>query len=328
MSAVAVTPTWTLASLLDVEAMTARLQSLVGPADVTVVEATVLDHKPGHRATVRYGTIGPSGPADIFGKTYANPAEAGRVHLLLSRLAACSERAPSLSVQLPLAVDPHVGLLLYTPVTGRTMDTLPTAPELLSALERAARWLVMLHRSGLQLDRTFDVAHESAAAVSWAALVSGRHPETATSATRLAAALHANWTETRLDVATPIHKDFQYQHVIVGDRVGVIDLDEARMGDATFDLAHFVANLHLLALRTGTSSTDRNQWRDTFLGTYSSITGVRADADTFAWCTGYSCLKLAKQIATGRGPRPRPRNRERAAQIAMILAEGLKCLER
>ena len=38
--------------------------------------------------------------------------------------------------------------------------------------------------------------------------------------------------------AVPIHKDLHPGHVLVGDDVYVIDLDEARNGDPTFDVAH------------------------------------------------------------------------------------------
>ena len=43
----------------------------------------------------------------------------------------------------------------------------------------------------------------------------------------------------------PIHKDFHTGHLLVGDSVWVIDLDEARQGDRAFDLAHFCAYLEL-----------------------------------------------------------------------------------
>jgi aminoglycoside phosphotransferase (APT) family kinase protein len=125
----------------------------------------------------------------------------------------------------------------------------------------------------------------------------------------------------------PIHKDFHYQHVIDGDGdgVGVVDLDEARMGDAAFDVAHFAVNLHLLAIRTAPSDDDADRWLRPFLVTYSAVTGWSPD-DAFRWYAAYTCLKLARQLATGSGPRPRPAGGARGQQVGEILTEGLRCL--
>jgi hypothetical protein len=316
-----------LEPLLDADVMTERLRSLLCRTDVTVVGAALLDHKPEHRAIVGYSISDPSGTATIYGKAYVDRSHAERVHLLMQRLwQECSE-SPRLTVPQPLGLDTRLGLVWYVPVTGRSLDRMVSTPSLHVALEGTAQWLARLHRSGLRLDRSLDLEHEVMAVMSWAELVAIRHPQLAARATRLAAALEAGRTALQLDVTTPIHKDFHYQHVFVGDRIGVVDLDEARMGDASFDLAHFAANLDLLALRAGTSRTERARWHEAFLGTYASITGWQRDA-RFEWCAGYTYVKIAKQLATGRGPRPRPDSRARATQIEWVLAEGLKCLER
>ena len=41
----------------------------------------------------------------------------------------------------------------------------------------------------------------------------------------------------RLETRVLIHKDFHYEHGVVGERLAVIDFDEARLGNPTFDLA-------------------------------------------------------------------------------------------
>jgi hypothetical protein len=313
--------------LLDAESMTPRVRAVLGRRDVTVETASLLDHKPGHRALVRYRVASPSGNLYIYGKAYAERPAAARVHALMRRLSAdVFAGTPRLCVPQPLGDDPELALVLYVPIAGQSLDALPTqvfAP----ALGDAARWLATLHLSRLGLDRSLQLTHEVAGAAEWAALVSQEQPAAAASATQLAIALEQSGKGLRLDLATPIHKDFHYQHVIVGERVGVVDLDEARMGDPSFDLGHFVANLQLLALRSGASSEDRARWQDSFLSAYAAVTGWSADA-RFGWFAAYTCVKIAKQLASGRGPLPRPERGARAVQIDLILREGLSWLER
>ena len=55
------------------------------------------------------------------------------------------------------------------------------------------------------------------------------------------------------ETQSPIHKDFHYGHIVVDGGLKVIDFDEMRLGDPNFDLAHFCANLHLLAYRLNNS---------------------------------------------------------------------------
>jgi hypothetical protein len=319
-----------LETLLDAEAMTARLQSLLPGNGLRVLGVTLLDHKPGHRALMRYRTGGASGAADIYGKAYTDHRQALRAHALMLRVSAGGVEGGAteeLSVPRPLALDRATGLVLYAPLIGPSLDAIASPRDRNAALRGTARWLATLHRSGLRLDRRLDVAHEARGAAAWAQLVGARHPEAALAAGRLARALNARAKDLCIDVSTPIHKDLHYQHVIVGDRVGVVDLDEARMGDASFDLAHFVANLDLLALRSGTVAGDRDRWREAFLGAYASATGWQAD-ERFGWFAAYTCMKIAKQLATGRGPRPRPVGSARVSQIAPILDAGLRWLAR
>ena len=66
----------------------------------------------------------------------------------------------------------------------------------------------------------------------------------------------------------PIHKDFHPGHVLLGDDVCVIDLDEARRGDPTFDVAHFCAYLELLS-----TARRRRAARTAFLEEYAAATG-------------------------------------------------------
>jgi aminoglycoside phosphotransferase (APT) family kinase protein len=215
-------------------------------------------------------------------------------------------------------------MVLYVPLSGRSLDQLAGAEEITACLEASAEWLAVLHGGRVHLDRVLDVPHEAANAAEWAAVVARVHPALADQTSTLADALLAEPCPA-FGRAVPIHKDFHYQHVIAGDGIGVVDLDEARMGDAAFDVAHFAVNLRLLALRTAPSDGDADRWQRPFLMTYSAVTGWTSD-DAFRWYTAYTCLKLARQLATGSGPRPRPSGRAREDQVGRILTDGLGCL--
>ena len=327
MSSPAVTATTSTAleTLLDVEAMTARLRTLLRAPTLALKTATLVDHKPGHRAVVHYRGSQAGRAFASYGKAYPDRARAARVHDLMRGLCDTFAATPDLHVPQPLGFDPDLALVVYAPVVGIPLDRLVSRPEFSAALGRAARWLATFHDSRLRLDRTLDVAHETADAMTWAALVASRYPSAGAAAFRLVDGLQA--VRPPVDTTSPIHKDFHYGHVIVGEGVGVVDFDEVRGGDPDFDLAHFSANLHLLSVRTGAPPTERDQWMDRFLGAYTDATGRKPGAG-FGWFAAYTCVKIAKQVATGRGPQPRPADHARAAQIDVILREGLAWLAR
>ena len=316
-----------LETLLDVATMTARLRALLGSPALILQTATLVDHKPGHRAVVHYRGADSGCSFAAYGKAYPELARAAHVHGLMRRLAdETFASAPGLRVPRPLGFDPALALVVYAPVVGMSLDRLAPTSQFAAALGGAARWLATLHRSRVVLDRTLDVAHEAANARTWARLVAAREPNAGAAASRLADALLTT-RPPGADTPSPIHKDFHYGHVIVGDGVGVVDFDELRMGDPNFDLGHFAANLDLLSARIGAPPSERDRWLDRFLDAYSGATGWVPNAG-FGWFAAYTCVKIAKQVATGRGPQPRPLGDARAAQIDLILRKGLGWLAR
>jgi hypothetical protein len=320
MSAAGSVTSLPIETLLDPGLMRARIRAVAGPAAGSVVGADLIDHKPGHRILVRYQLEG-GATTELFGKAYADPARVTRAWDLLHRLAnEVFAGADGLDVPRPVAVEPDLLLVLYAPVQGCSLDRLP-APALPAGLEGAAHWLAVLHGADLTLERVLDTRHEADNAGVWADLVAEQCPASATAAHRLAAWVSADPPPVS-EPFVPIHKDFHHRHVIVGDSVGVVDLDEARMGDPAFDLAHFGANLELLARRSGASSADGGLWWRTFRDAYGQRTGWDDD-DRLAWYAAYSHVKIAKQLVTGRAPGSRPSGRAREAEVAHVLAAGL-----
>ncbi len=104
----------------------------------------------------------------------------------------------------------------------------------------------------------------------------------------------------------------------------MIDFDELRLGDPNFDLAHFCANLHLLAYRQSGSPHHLCALEQRFLTAYARPTGWNwtNHGSRFNYFYVYTCLKLARQLCLGFGPSPVPTGEERQRQVQMILRQA------
>jgi aminoglycoside phosphotransferase (APT) family kinase protein len=309
---------------LDAERMSERLRRLLGE-DAVVTRAELVEATKSRRAVVRYRLKRAGPERAIFGKVHPDAEHATRAFRTMELLAeeVFSSRE-GLRVTRPVGLLPELAMVLYWPTEGVTLDRLP--PERAAPWVRAAaQWLALLHDSRVRLGLHFDLANETTNLREWATLVGRALPREAVAADHLARRIGAFAAELELETDVPIHKDFHYQHVIVGEGLTVIDLDEARLGDPTLDVAHFCANLRFLSLRAQTADADAAGLRDAFLEEYADLTGWQADA-RFTFFFAYTCLKMAKQLATGRGPRPIPTGAERARQALTVLGEGLACL--
>jgi len=81
------------------------------------------------------------------------------------------------------------------------------------------------------------------------------YPEDVDRAVRLASRIEGG---LGTGVPVPIHGDFHPKHVLIGDRIGFLDLDRARPGSPARDIARFLAHLVRDCLR-GTLPLDRAQ---------------------------------------------------------------------
>jgi aminoglycoside phosphotransferase (APT) family kinase protein len=299
------------------------------PAGATVASATVLDGKPGERLLLRYDVV--AGPArrrcaTVFGKVYADPTAAARVHETMRQLweafAGCDQPT---TVPRPVALVPELDMVVYVPAPGDPLDTLLDAPEAPAALRLAGAWLSHLHSAPLPLGRRFILATELLNASAWGTLVAAAAPEVASTATGLCLRLRDRSTAVALEEATAIHKDFHPGHVIVNGSVAVVDFDETRLGDPAFDVAHFCAYLHLVALRRGLAARQA-ELEHAFIEGYADRSGWEAD-ERFSFFRAYTAVKIAKQLATERGLRPRPYGDELARQLRAVLVEGMRWVE-
>jgi hypothetical protein len=307
-----------------VSALQPLLEPLGFPAGATIRAATVLDGKPGERLLLRYDVVaGPAarGSATIFGKVYADPTAAPRVHETMCHLwEAFADCGQPTTVPRPLALLRDLGMVVYVPAPGAPLDTMLGSAGAEAALRLAGAWLGHLHAAPLPLGRRFILATELLNASAWGALVAATAPDVGPAATDLCLRLRERSVEVDLDETTPIHKDFHPGHVIVNGSVAVVDFDESRLGDPAFDVAHFCAYLHLLALRRGIRD-QQAALEAAFVEGYAARTGWVPDG-RFAFFRAYTAIKIAKQLATARGLGPRPRGQALTHQLDVVLAEG------
>jgi len=306
---------------LDIAGMTARLRPLLdgpgGNRSPQVIRAELLSQKPG-RWTIGYGAT--EGEPEVIGKMFKDPVRGQRSHQTMQWL-----WDHAFAVPRPLGFLSELSMLVYRPVPGRPLGNGLFDDRAAADMDLAAAWLAALHRSTLPLDRSFDVGNELKNLRTWAVVVGERHPDHARAAERISKRLAELAFELGAETGHPIHKDFHYEHVFVADRAHVIDLDEARLGDPTFDVAHFCAYLRLLACRVPAMALTLGQRRDEFIAAYRRRSGCDL-GQRYGAFYAYTCLKIAKQLCMHSGVAGRPHGEEEYRQTAAMLREGVAAL--
>lgn len=327
----------TLDRALDDRAMASYLQPLLTPLlgherPLTVIDYELLDYKPSKRGLIAYRVAahGDRASTVVFGKIYADSSHLSRVAQVMQQLwTAGFAEDPHCGMPQPIGVIPELAMLLYLPAEGQFLDEVLHGERAVYAMEVTAHWLARLHCASLQTDKRFSLVSEVANLATWATLVSQTYPDLAPLAHQAQRYLEAQAPLLPPLLATPIHKDFHYRHVLVERGVKVIDFDEMRLGDPNFDLAHFCANLHLLAYRQHGTPHGLHALEQRFLSAYARQTGgsLRAaptgSQAKFVYFYLYTCLKIARQLCLGVGPGPVPTGAERHRQAQMILRQGL-----
>lgn len=218
-------------------------------------------------------------------------------------------------------------MLVLLPQQGKALNEVMADERALEYMELVAAWLHALHSAKLDLDRRLDIEKELVNLRAWSALIAHRHATEGERARALVHLLQEAAADLTLENDSPIHKDFHYQHIFVGRGLGVIDFDEVRFGDPTFDVAHLCAHLHLLASRTPELTPEKLAMLEhRFLDAYSRGGGWKAD-QRLPFFFAYTCLKVAKQLSTTRGVRPRPEGAEELRQLQLMLGAGIDALE-
>jgi aminoglycoside phosphotransferase (APT) family kinase protein len=248
-------------------------------------------------------------PVTVIGKQFAHARPARLSYFHLHLLADGPFGGGPFRVPSPVGLLGGLRLLFYREDLGTRLDT--RLDE--AGVRGAAGWLARLHTSDVRLPRTLSLPREIESAEQWAELIAQAHPPAAASARTLASRWAAAAQAAAVDVEVPIHKDFHAGHVLVGEQICVIDLDEARMGDPAFDLAHFCTYLDQAGAPRGLV--------EAFLDEYAAAGGW-VDKGSFAPFCAYTDLKIAKQAAAGSGPFRGVAPARRLASADAALARG------
>lgn len=214
--------------------MIARLERIVGAP----VELEQLTHRPGRRRTLR--ATGPVRTAIV--KLYASD----RAETVAGRIAAIDAVPPGVTVPRVLLSDPVLHMVVMSELKGEPL----TAPLLAgdsAACRCAGAAIGSWHRSWRgrvpkplrphRVERELAILHRYAEVA----------PEHIGAAVRGAADdLAQPWT-----CSTVVHRDLHAEQVLMGERVGLIDLDYVAAGPPELDVGSLLAHADLLSLRSG-----------------------------------------------------------------------------
>ncbi len=235
----------------------------------------ILKSKPGRRQTLR--ASGPRGRVIV--KAYATP-RAGTVAARLSALAGGPAEPVIPEV---LGVDPDGRFVILSEVRGGTLGDRLLAGDA-DAPVRVGAALGRWHRSwALRLPPVLRPHTAEREREILEARLAGL-PAGLARRIRRAAAIPARW-----DPVGVVHRDLYEGQILVADRIGLIDLDDAALGPPELDLGNLLAHLELLEIRSGRQLSEQ---RHALLRSYLAD-GPAIDVALLEDCRRLSLLRLA-----------------------------------
>lgn len=221
----------------------AFMERYVG-APVTLEE---LAHKPGGRLTLR--AQGPGGSAVV--KLYSDDGVIGAA----ARIAALSAGPPEPDVPRVLAVDPDRRMLVLSEVRGRPLrEAILGSDE--AACRRAGTTLAAWHAAWAGQTPSALSAHtveRELGALIDKAVLAPRH-------IRLGVSAAIQSFRDAWNPVTAVHRNLSEDRVLLGERVGLVDLDEAALGPPELDVGSLLAHLDLLELRSRRDLALPGEW--------------------------------------------------------------------
>jgi Ser/Thr protein kinase RdoA (MazF antagonist) len=253
------------------------LEDLVG-APVVLEE---LKCRPGRRRTLR--AVG--GRRSAIVKIYASD----RVATVAARIRALQHGPTEVRLPEVLLVEPALHLLVLSEVPGASLRKALLVDDW-DSCARAGEALGTWHRfwSGYRPDVFVPHTSERELRLLRSRTEQAPPPVAALASSALAlsamAGLGGDWP-----FATVVHRDLYEEHILVGEHVGVIDLDDAALGPPELDMGNLLAHMELLALRSG---RDLTPGAEALLEGYSS-SGPSLDPDRLGRCRALTVLRLA-----------------------------------
>jgi Ser/Thr protein kinase RdoA (MazF antagonist) len=248
------------------------LEAIVG-APVSVEE---LKHKPGRRRTMR--ARGPRGTAIV--KVYASE----RASIVARRVDSLAAGPEQPLIPTVVHVDPELHLVVLSDVPGRPLRAVMLEgdlPQCARAGVALGSWHAAWHGVAPGTLQTHTAERELAVLLTRAEAAS---PPVARAVKNALSSRTGDWEST-----TVVHRDLYEEQVLLDERVGLIDLDDAAVGPPELDLGNLVAHLELLELREG---RDLASGKRALLDAYAK-TGPALDAALLDRCRRLTLLRLA-----------------------------------
>lgn len=250
---------------------------LLEPVLGTPVVLEVLKDKPGRRTTSR--AAGPKRTAIV--KVYASE----RAPMVAARLGALAAGPSEPVVPEVLLCDAEAHLVALSDVPGvplrvaildGDLDTCARAGSVIGGWHRAWEGRSPDALRPHTAERELEILRSR---------IEGASPEVAAAVGAvLPAVVEGDW-----EFATVVHRDLYEKQVMVGERIGLIDLDDAALGPPELDLGNLLGHIDLLELRTG---RDLASPTEMLLGGYRR-TGPILDPALLARCRALTLLRLA-----------------------------------
>jgi Ser/Thr protein kinase RdoA (MazF antagonist) len=234
-----------------------------------------LKHKPGRRLTVR--ACGPQG--SVIVKLYRSD----RVATVAERISALSDDRREPDVPRVLAVDVGERVLVLSELHGSPLREAVLASDA-GACHRAGAAIAAWHRAWT--GRRPSALREHTIELELGVLID--HAATASREIRLRIAAELPELRESWSPATVVHRDLYEEQVLLGERVGLIDLDDAALGPPELDVGNLLAHLDLLELR---AKRRLDRAREALLDGYA--TRGRLEPQLLHRCRTLSRLRLA-----------------------------------
>jgi Ser/Thr protein kinase RdoA (MazF antagonist) len=249
-----------------------RLEQIVG----SPVELEELAHLPGDHRTLRAsGSV-----MTAIVKIYTSD----RAARVAARVGALGSVPPGVTVPRVISSDPELQMVVLTevqgePLTGALLERDAAACRFAGAAvgswhrswRRRAPSPLRPYGAGRELEtlrRCADAAAPGLADTVW----------------REAAGLGKRWT-----CSTVVHRNLTDARILIGERVGLIDLDDAALGPPELDVGNLLAHIDLLSLRSG---CDLAEMREEIVLGYEGF-GEYLDEELLDRCRRLARLRLA-----------------------------------
>lgn len=266
-----------LEAALDLTQAQVQLHRAI-PQLYRVTAATLVRHKLGRRALVKYHVETAAGPLTLLGKIRAKGTDrtSYQVQQALWQTGWDADSGDGISIPEPLGLVPDWHMALQRQVPGVSATQLLATDQGMALVERIAALAHKLHRTPVPTPKTHTLADELSILHDRLPLVAEQYPQWAAriedilTACEMAAApfldpgakaagpkanVHSGDSPSLHHPTPPvpptgIHRDFYADQVLVdGDRLWLVDLDLYCQGSPAVDIGNFIAHITEQSLR-------------------------------------------------------------------------------